>query len=118
MCLTVIYYGITKKIGAPAISNSWVRHLPHVYVIGCSGTQGVDYLLKHRKSGGVDVTLHPEELEAMDDALPAKYYEEVREAEEEKLRSLREDFSEMVAEYEKNRNKKIQEKQGKLKRNV
>ncbi|KAG5540048.1 hypothetical protein RHGRI_020325 [Rhododendron griersonianum] len=52
----------------------------------------------------------------MDDALPAKY-EEVREEEEEKLRSLREDFSDMVAEYDKYMNKKRQEKQGKLKRN-
>ncbi|KAI8546756.1 hypothetical protein RHMOL_Rhmol07G0144300 [Rhododendron molle] len=69
-----------------------------------SGTQdktaakGVDYLLQHRKSDGVDVTLQPEELEVMDDALPAKY-EEAREEEEEKLRSLREDFSGMIAEY-------------------
>ncbi|KAF7149494.1 hypothetical protein RHSIM_Rhsim02G0211400 [Rhododendron simsii] len=92
---------------------------PHVYVIGGSGTpektagKGVDYLLKRRKSDGVDVTLQPDELELMDDALPAKY-EEVR---EEKLRSLRVDFSDMVAEYEKNRNTKRQEKQGKLKRN-
>ncbi|KAG5564883.1 hypothetical protein RHGRI_000922 [Rhododendron griersonianum] len=79
---------------------------PHVYVIGGSGTQGVDYLLKRRKSDGVDVTLQPEELEVMDDALPAKYEEVREEEEEEKLRSLREDFSDMVAEYEKNRNKK------------
>ncbi|KAF7137528.1 hypothetical protein RHSIM_Rhsim07G0122000 [Rhododendron simsii] len=84
---------------------------PHVYVVGGSGTQdktaakGVDYLLQRRKSDGVDVTLQPEELEVMDYALPAKY-EEVREEEQEKLRSLREDFSDMVAEYEKYMNKK------------
>lgn len=48
---------------------------PHVYVIGGSGTRdktaakGVDYLLRRQKSDGVDVTLQPEELEVMDDAL-------------------------------------------------
>ncbi|GAA0183005.1 hypothetical protein LIER_30496 [Lithospermum erythrorhizon] len=52
-------------------------------------------LLRGQKSDRVDVTLAPEELELMDNVLPAKY-EEARE--EEKLRSQREDFSDMVAE--------------------
>ena len=45
--------------------------------------------------------------------LPAKY-EEARE--EEKLRSQREDFSDMVAENEKKRKRKMQEKEGKSKK--
>ncbi|KAJ8566854.1 hypothetical protein K7X08_002676 [Anisodus acutangulus] len=71
----------------------------HTYVIS-TGTQDktaakrVD-LLKGQKSDRVDVTLAPEELELMDNVLPAKY-EEARE--EEKLCSQREDFSDMVAE--------------------
>ncbi|PQQ10114.1 splicing factor 3B subunit 2 [Prunus yedoensis var. nudiflora] len=71
----------------------------HTYVVG-SGTQDkagakrVD-LLRGQKADKVDVTLQPEELELMENVLPAKY-EEARE--EEKLRSQREDFSDMVAE--------------------
>ena len=70
-------------------------------------------LLKGQKSDRVDVTLAPEELELMDNVLPAKY-EEARE--EEKLRSQREDFSDMVAENEKKRKRKMQEKEGKSKK--
>uniref|UniRef100_A0A3Q7FR37 PSP proline-rich domain-containing protein n=1 Tax=Solanum lycopersicum TaxID=4081 RepID=A0A3Q7FR37_SOLLC len=71
----------------------------HTYVINTgaqdkAGAKRVD-LLKGQKSDRVDVTLAPEELELMDNVLPAKY-EEARE--EEKLRSQREDFSDMVAE--------------------
>ncbi|XP_052202991.1 uncharacterized protein LOC127808469 [Diospyros lotus] len=90
----------------------------HTYVIG-TGTQDktaaakrVD-LLKGQKSDRVDVTLQPEELEVMDNVLPAKY-EEARE--EEKMRSQREDFSDMVAENEKKRKRKMQEKEGKSKK--
>ncbi|CAK9181774.1 unnamed protein product [Ilex paraguariensis] len=89
----------------------------HTYVIG-SGTQDktgakrVD-LLKGQKTDRVDVTLAPEELELMDNVLPAKY-EEARE--EEKLRSQREDFSDMVAENEKKRKRKMQDKEGKSKK--
>ncbi|KAA0049983.1 splicing factor 3B subunit 2 [Cucumis melo var. makuwa] len=71
----------------------------HTYVISGgtqdkTGAKRVD-LLRGQKSDKVDVTLRPEELEAMENVLPAKY-EEARE--EEKLRSQREDFSDMVAE--------------------
>ncbi|KAF2303373.1 hypothetical protein GH714_017534 [Hevea brasiliensis] len=71
----------------------------HTYVVA-SGTQDksaakrVD-LLRGQKTDRVDVTLQPEELDALDNVLPAKY-EEARE--EEKMRSQREDFSDMVAE--------------------
>ncbi|KAK4368366.1 hypothetical protein RND71_012158 [Anisodus tanguticus] len=89
----------------------------HTYVIN-TGTQDktaakrVD-LLKGQKSDRVDVTLAPEELELMDNVLPAKY-EEARE--EEKLRSQREDFSDMVAENERKKKRKMQEKDGKSKK--
>ncbi|GAU49764.1 hypothetical protein TSUD_386830 [Trifolium subterraneum] len=88
----------------------------HTYVVGTgtqdkSGAKRVD-LLKGQKSDKVDVTLQPEELEAMENVLPAKY-EEARE--EEKMRSQREDFSDMVAENEKKRKRK-QEKDGKSKK--
>uniref|UniRef100_A0A1S3DWP8 Splicing factor 3B subunit 2 n=2 Tax=Cicer arietinum TaxID=3827 RepID=A0A1S3DWP8_CICAR len=89
----------------------------HTYVVGTgtqekSGAKRVD-LLKGQKSDKVDVTLLPEELDAMENVLPAKY-EEARE--EEKLRSQREDFSDMVAENEKKRKRKMQEKDGKSKK--
>ncbi|KAL7213112.1 hypothetical protein ACSBR2_015758 [Camellia fascicularis] len=90
----------------------------HTYVIG-TGTQDktaaakrVD-LLRGQKSDRVDVTLQPEELEVMDNVLHAKY-EEARE--EEKLRSQREDFSDMVAENANKRKRKMQEKEGKSKK--
>ncbi|KAI6703794.1 hypothetical protein NL676_012930 [Syzygium grande] len=90
----------------------------HTYVVNTGGTQDkagakrVD-LLRGQKTDKVDVTLQPEELEAMDNVLAAKY-EEARE--EEKLRSQREDFSDMVAENEKKRKRKVQEKEGKSKK--
>ncbi|XP_045820737.1 splicing factor 3B subunit 2-like [Trifolium pratense] len=89
----------------------------HTYVVGTgtqdkSGAKRVD-LLKGQKTDKVDVTLLPEELDAMENVLPAKY-EEARE--EEKLRSQREDFSDMVAENEKKRKRKMQEKDGKSKK--
>lgn len=89
----------------------------HTYVIG-DGTQGkpgakrVD-LLRGQKTDRVDVSLQPEELELMDNVLPAKY-EEARE--EEKMRSQREDFSDMVAENAKKRKRKMQEKDSKSKK--
>nr|XP_011460254.1 PREDICTED: splicing factor 3B subunit 2 isoform X2 [Fragaria vesca subsp. vesca] len=85
----------------------------HTYVVG-SGTQDkagakrVD-LLRAQKADKVDVTLQPEELEAMENVLPEKY-EQARE--EEKLRNQREDFSDLVVEHEKKRKRK-QEKEGK-----
>ncbi|KAL3741859.1 hypothetical protein ACJRO7_017347 [Eucalyptus globulus] len=90
----------------------------HTYVVNTGGTQDkagakrVD-LLRGQKTDKVDVTLQPEELEVMDNVLAAKY-EEARE--EEKLRSQREDFSDMVAENEKKRKRKMQEKDGKSKK--
>ncbi|KAL0353124.1 UNVERIFIED_CONTAM: Splicing factor 3B subunit [Sesamum angustifolium] len=71
----------------------------HTYVINTgtqdkTGAKRVD-LLRGQKSDKVDVTLAPEELDVMENVLPAKY-EEARE--EEKLRNQREDFSDMVAE--------------------
>nr|GMC88197.1 splicing factor 3B subunit 2 [Ipomoea batatas] len=89
----------------------------HTYVISTgaqdkSGAKRVD-LLRGQKTDRVDVTLAPEELELMDNVLPAKY-EEARE--EEKLRNQREDFSDMVAENEKKRKRKMQEKDSKSKK--
>ncbi|XP_078427418.1 proline-rich spliceosome-associated (PSP) family protein [Wolffia australiana] len=87
----------------------------HTYVIGSqdkSGAKRVD-LLRGQKSDKVDVTIQPEELELMEEVLPAKY-EEARE--EEKLRHQKEDFSDMVAEAEKKRKRKMQEKEGKSKK--
>lgn len=93
----------------------------HTYVVG-SGTQDkaaaakrVD-LLRGQKSDKVDVTLRPEELEGvenLDNVLAAKY-DEARE--EEKRHSQREDFSDMVAENEKKRKRKMHEKDGKSKK--
>ncbi|KAL0398631.1 UNVERIFIED_CONTAM: Splicing factor 3B subunit [Sesamum radiatum] len=89
----------------------------HTYVINTgtqdkTGAKRVD-LLRGQKSDKVDVTLAPEELDVMENVLPAKY-EEARE--EEKLRNQREDFSDMVAENEKKRKRKMQEKESKSKK--
>ncbi|KAK4271503.1 hypothetical protein QN277_020191 [Acacia crassicarpa] len=89
----------------------------HTYVVNTgaqdkSGAKRVD-LLRGQKADKVDVTLQPEELEAMENVLPAKY-EEAREVE--KLQSQREDFSDMVAENAKKRKRKMQEKEGKSKK--
>ncbi|KAM1347617.1 hypothetical protein ACFX2H_036527 [Malus domestica] len=69
-------------------------------------------LLRGQKADKVEVTIQPEELDDMETVLPAKY-EEARE--EEKLRSQKEDFSDMVAENEKKRKRK-QDKEGKNKK--
>lgn len=86
----------------------------HTYVVGGaaqdkSGAKRVD-LLRGQKADKVDVFLQPEELEVIDNVLAAEY-EEARE--EERLRSQREDFSDMVEENEKKRKRKMQEKEGK-----
>ncbi|VAI51928.1 unnamed protein product [Triticum turgidum subsp. durum] len=80
----------------------------HTYVVGAQDKAGVKRvdLLKNQKSDKVDVTIHPEELEVMDDVLAAKY-EEARE--EEKLRNQKEDFSDMVAEERKQEEEKARE---------
>uniref|UniRef100_A0A803LPT9 PSP proline-rich domain-containing protein n=1 Tax=Chenopodium quinoa TaxID=63459 RepID=A0A803LPT9_CHEQI len=89
----------------------------HTYVVGATnqdkaGAKRVD-LLRGQKADKVDVSLQPEELETIDNVLAAKY-EEARE--EERLRSQREDFSDMVAENEKKRKRKMQDKEGKSKK--
>ncbi|XP_050367780.1 uncharacterized protein LOC126786108 [Argentina anserina] len=97
-----------EKIGSGTLLGT-----SHTYVVG-SGTQDkagakrVD-LLRAQKADRVDVTLQPEELEAMENVLPEKY-EQARE--EEKLRNQREDFSDLVVEHEKKRKRK-QDKEGK-----
>ena len=91
----------------------------HTYVINI-GTQDktrvkrVD-LLKGQQTDRVDAILQPEELEVMDNVLPAKYEEPKQ---EEKLHSQREDFSDMVAENEKKRKRQMHEKEGKSKKNL
>ncbi|XP_040369543.1 splicing factor 3B subunit 2-like [Rosa chinensis] len=88
----------------------------HTYVVGSNssrddkaGAKRVD-LLRCHKADKVDVTLQPEELEAMENVLPEKYQQA---REEEKMRSQPEDFSDMVAENEKQRKRKMQEKEAK-----
>ncbi|PWA71569.1 proline-rich spliceosome-associated (PSP) family protein [Artemisia annua] len=89
----------------------------HTYVIGGApqdkpSAKRVD-LLKNQTTDRVDVSLQPEDLELMENVLPAKY-EEARE--EEKLRSQREDFSDMAAKNEKKRKRKMSEKDSKSKK--
>lgn len=101
-----------ERIGAGTILGT-----SHTYVVGTTGdkpgAKKVD-LLKGQRTDKVDITLRPEELEALDDNALAAKFEEARE--EEKLRSQREDFSDMVAEAEKKRKRKLQEKEGKSKK--
>ena len=90
----------------------------HTYVVNGTGTHDktaakrVD-MLRGQKSDKVDVTLQPQELELMENVLPTKY-EEARE--EEKQRSQWEDFSDMVAQNEKKRKRKMQDKERKSKK--
>ncbi|KAH7847296.1 hypothetical protein Vadar_024370 [Vaccinium darrowii] len=115
---TYLYRVLEKK--EETIAPGTLLGTSHVYVVSSSGTrdktaaEGIDYSMKRRKSDGVDVTLQPEKLEVMDNALLAKY-EKAREEEEGKPRSQGEDFSGLVAENA-NRKRKAREKQGKLKR--
>ncbi|WCJ26992.1 proline-rich spliceosome-associated (PSP) family protein [Euphorbia peplus] len=110
-----LYQVLEEK--AEPIAAGTLLGTTHTYVVGSgtqdkSGAKRVD-LLRGQKTDKVDVTLLPEELDAMDEVLPGKY-EEARE--EEKLRSQREDFSDMVAENEKKRKRKMQDKDGKSKK--
>ncbi|KAG7557673.1 PSP proline-rich [Arabidopsis suecica] len=89
----------------------------HTYVIRTgtqekTGAKRVD-LLRGKKTDQVEVSLQPEELEVMDNVLPAKY-EEARE--EQKLRNKPESFSDMVAENELKRRRKTHDKEGKKKK--
>ncbi|KAI3832001.1 hypothetical protein MKX03_006375 [Papaver bracteatum] len=72
----------------------------HTYVVGASSKR-------------VDVNILPEELEGLENqnGILAAKYEKARE--EEKQRSQREDFSDMVADNEKKRKRKMHEKDGK-----
>lgn len=74
--------------------------------------KSVDFL-RGQRSDRVEVSLNPEELEAMENVLPAKY-EEARE--EEKLHNKKEDSSDLVAEKAKKRKQKMQEKDKKSKK--
>ncbi|KAI3924935.1 hypothetical protein MKW92_044998 [Papaver armeniacum] len=77
----------------------------HTYVVGASAKR-----VRGQKEDRVEVKILPEELEALEnrvDILAAKY----EEAKEE--RSQCEDFSDMVAENEKKRKRKMHEKDGK-----
>ncbi|KAK1424691.1 hypothetical protein QVD17_20026 [Tagetes erecta] len=89
----------------------------HTYVIGGApqdkpSAKRVDFL-RGQKTDMVLVSLQPEELELMENVLPSKY-EEARE--EEKLHSKPEDLSDMVAEKEQKRKRKMHEKDSKSKK--
>ncbi|KAG7553009.1 hypothetical protein ISN45_Aa06g035790 [Arabidopsis thaliana x Arabidopsis arenosa] len=91
----------------------------HTYVIKTgtqekTGAKRVD-LLRGKKTDQVEVSLQPEELEVMDNVLPAKY-EETRE--EEKLRNKPESFSDMVVENDLKRRRKTHNKEGKKKKRL
>ncbi|KAE8812081.1 splicing factor 3B subunit 2 [Hordeum vulgare] len=75
-----------------SIGPEFVNHSQMLYVLALQ--LQVD-LLKNQRPERVDVTLHPEELEVMDDVLPAKY-EQARE--EERFGKQQDYFSDMVAE--------------------
>ncbi|XP_026393854.1 splicing factor 3B subunit 2-like isoform X2 [Papaver somniferum] len=85
----------------------------HTYVVG-AGAQ--EKAAASKRADKVDVSFKPEELEGLEnlDGVLAAKYEEARE--EEKQRSQREDFSDMVAENEKKRKRKMYEKDGKSKK--
>ncbi|WZZ25157.1 hypothetical protein YC2023_008558 [Brassica napus] len=91
-------YQVLEEKGE-SVAPGTVLGTTHTYVIKTgtqdkTGARRVD-LLKGQKTDRVDVSLQPEELDALENVLPAKY-EEARE--EEKLRNKPEDFSDMVAE--------------------
>ena len=65
------------------------------------------------QSSDVEVSLNPEELEGMENVLPAKYEEA---CDEKKLLNKQEDFSDMVAENAKKRQRKMKEKVSKSKK--
>ncbi|CAN7071062.1 unnamed protein product [Brassica oleracea var. botrytis] len=106
-------YQVLEEKGE-SVAPGTVLGTTHTYVIKTgtqdkTGARRVD-LLKGQKTDRVDVSLQPEELDALENVLPAKY-EEARE--EEKLRNKPEDFSDMVAENSKKRKR---DKEGKKKK--
>ncbi|KAI3937043.1 hypothetical protein MKX01_015258, partial [Papaver californicum] len=114
-----LYQVLEEK--AEKIAPGTLLGTTHTYVVGAGAQEKaavakrVD-LLRGQKAGGVDVSFKPEELEGLEslDGVLAAKYEEARE--EEKQRSQREDFSDMVAENEKKRKRKMHEKDGKSKK--
>jgi splicing factor 3B subunit 2 len=88
-------------------------------LMGSSHTYAVPGAKKAQKGDRIDITLRPEELEALDDASLAARYEQARKVEQEKESELlpaREDFSDLVAENEKKRKRKQQDKDSKSKK--
>ncbi|KAJ4895499.1 proline-rich spliceosome-associated (PSP) family protein [Raphanus sativus] len=109
-------YQVLEEEKGESVAPGTLLAPTHTYVIKTatqdkSGAKRVDLLKGHKKTDRVDVSLRPEELEALENVLPAKY-EEARE--EEKLRNKPEDFSDMVAEN--NSKKRKRDKEGKKKR--
>ncbi|EOA17961.1 hypothetical protein CARUB_v10006376mg [Capsella rubella] len=108
-----LYQVLEEKVEGVAAGT--VLGTTHTYVI-MTGTQDktgakrVD-LLRGQKTDRVDVSLQPEELDAMENVLPAKY-EEARE--EEKLRKKAVDLSDMVVEHvqQNSRKRKMHDKEG------
>jgi splicing factor 3B subunit 2 len=91
----------------------------HTYVLPsgdkAAAKKGID-LLKSQRTDKVDITLRPEELEGLDDVALAAKYEEASHEATLATQAGREDFSDLVAEMEKKRKRKAQEKDGKAKK--
>ncbi|CAE6184286.1 unnamed protein product [Arabidopsis arenosa] len=111
-------YQVLEEKGE-SVAPGTVLGTTHTYVIKTgtqdkTGAKRVD-LLRGQKTDRVDVSLQPEELDAMENVLPAKY-EEARE--EEKLRNKPEDLSDMVVEHvqQNSRKRKMHDKEGKKKK--
>ncbi|GAQ83827.1 splicing factor 3B subunit 2 [Klebsormidium nitens] len=88
-------------------------------LMGSSHTYAVPGAKKAQKGDRIDITLRPEELEALDDASLAARYEQARKVEQDReteLQPAKEDFSDLVAENEKKRKRKQQEKDSKGKK--
>ncbi|XP_010449023.1 PREDICTED: splicing factor 3B subunit 2 [Camelina sativa] len=111
-------YQVLEEKGE-SVAAGTVLGTSHTYVIKTgtqekTGAKRVD-LLRGQKTDRVDISLQPEELDAMENVLPAKY-EEARE--EEKLRNKPVDLSDMVVEHvqQNSRKRKMHDKEGKKKK--
>ncbi|XP_024534102.1 splicing factor 3B subunit 2 isoform X1 [Selaginella moellendorffii] len=94
-----------KKESARAgilLGNTHTYALPSVEK---PGVKKVD-LLKSQRTGNVDITLLPEELEKLDETALAARFEEARK--EKQQETVTEDFSDMVASAEKKRKRKAE----------